>query len=131
MQFIDAVAMIQTICQHHKGFTKHEVKDTIAARKAQAMIGHPNDAQFVEMVRNNTINNCPIKTAHIINTLTIFGPSIARVHLKTVCCKPEQVEAELGCIPDNIHCLHRFVVMTADVMFVNSIAFLTTLSQKL
>jgi hypothetical protein len=44
MQSTAAVAMIQTICQHYQGFTKCEVQDAIAARKAQAMTGHPTDA---------------------------------------------------------------------------------------
>jgi hypothetical protein len=43
---------------------------------------------------------------------------------KTIPCKPEQVEAEPGRIPDNFHQLHQFVVLTAGV---NGIAFLTTL----
>jgi hypothetical protein len=37
MQSMDAVAMIQTICQCYKGFTKRKVKDAIAACKAQAI----------------------------------------------------------------------------------------------
>jgi hypothetical protein len=35
MQSKAAVAMIQTIHQHYEGFTKHEVQDAIAARKAK------------------------------------------------------------------------------------------------
>jgi hypothetical protein len=77
---MDAIAMIQTVHQHYKDFTKCKVKDAIVARKAQAMTDHPTGAQFVEIVRNNTIKNCPIKPAHITNTLSIFGPSIAGVH---------------------------------------------------
>jgi hypothetical protein len=127
MHSMDAVSMIQTICQCYKGFTKHKVKDTIAACKAQAMTCHPADARFMEMMRNNSIKICPIKPTHITNLLTIFGLSIAGVRGKTVCCKPEQVEAELG----RIHCLNRFVVMTANVILVNGIAFLTTLLWKL
>jgi hypothetical protein len=131
MQSKAAVAMIQTIRQRYKGFTKRKVQDAIAARKAQAMTGRPTDAQFLEMVRNKTIKNCPIKPKHITNACSIFVPSIVGVRRKTIRCKPEQVEAEPGRIPDDFHCLYRFVVITADVMFVNSIAFLTTLSQKL
>jgi hypothetical protein len=78
MQSMDTtVAMIQTIHQHYKGFTKHEVKDAFVDCKAQAMTGLPTDAQFVEMVRNNTIKNCFIKPVHITNALTIFSPRIA------------------------------------------------------
>jgi hypothetical protein len=39
-----AMAMIQTNRQCYKGFTKRKVQDAIAARKAQAMTGHPTDA---------------------------------------------------------------------------------------
>jgi hypothetical protein len=131
MQSKAAVAMIQTIRQHYKGFTKRKVQDAIKARKAQAMTGHPTDAQFLEMVRNKTIKNCPVKPKHITNDCSIFGLSIAGVRGKTVRRKPEQLEAYPGCIPDDFHRLYRFVVITADVMFVNGIAFLTTLSQKL
>jgi hypothetical protein len=131
MQSMDTVAMIQTVCQCYKGLTKHEVKDAIVVHKTQAMTVHPNDTHSMEMVRNNTIKNCLIKPVHITNTLSIFSPSIVGVHGKTVRYKPEQVEAELGCIPDDIHHLHRFVVTTADMMFINGIAVLTMLSWKL
>ena len=52
-----AVAMIQTVCQRYEGFTKRKVQDAIAAHKAQAMTGHPTNAQFHKMVRNKTIIN--------------------------------------------------------------------------
>jgi hypothetical protein len=94
------------------------------------MTGHPSNVHFNEMVRNKTIKKCPINPKHIANAHTIFGSSIAGVHGKTVCCKPKQVEVEPGHIPDNFHQLHQFVVLTADIMFVNGIAFLTTLSQN-
>jgi hypothetical protein len=91
MQSTDAVAMIQTIHQCYKGFIKCKVKDTIAAGNAQAMTGHPTEAQFMKMVTNVTIKSCPIRPTHITNALTIFGLSIAGVQRKTVCCKPEFV----------------------------------------
>jgi hypothetical protein len=36
-----------------------------------------------------------------------------------------------GRISDDFHRLHKFIVLTADVMFVNGIAFLTTHLQKM
>jgi hypothetical protein len=128
---MNAMAMVETVRQHYEGYTKHKVQDAIAARKAQAMVGKPTDAQFLKMVRSNTIKKFPIKPTHIANALIIFGLSAAGVRRKTLCHKPEQVEAEPGRIPDDFHCLQKIVVLTADVMFVNSIAFLITLSKKL
>ena len=95
------------------------------------MTGHPTDAQFLKMVSNNSIKNCPVKPEHITNAYSIFGPSIAGVRGRTTRQKPEQVEAVVGRIPDDFHRLHKCVVLMADVMFVNGMAFLTTLSRKL
>ncbi len=81
--------------------------------------------------KKKTIKNCPIKSKHITNAHAVFNLSIAGVPGKTICCNPKQVEAKSGCIPDNFHQLHQLVVLTADVMFVIGIAFLTTLSWKL
>ncbi len=131
MQSTNAVAMIQTVCQQYEGFTKRKVQDATAACKAQAMTGHPIDAQFLKLVRNNSIKNCPVKPGHITNAHSIFGPSIAGVRGRTTRQKPERVEAAVGHIPDDFYCLHKFVVLTANVMFVNGMAFLTTLSRKL
>ncbi len=110
MQSKAAVAMIQTVPQRYEGFTKRKVQDAIAARKAQAMTGHPTDAQFLGMVRNKTIKNCPIKAKHITNACSIFGLSIAGVRGKTVRRKPERVEAEPGLIQDDFHRLHQFQI---------------------
>jgi hypothetical protein len=106
MQSTNAVVMIQTVCQQYEGFTKRKVQDATAARKAQAMTGHPTNTQFLKLVRNNSIKNCPVKPDHITNAHSIFGPSIAGVRGRTSRQKPERVEAAVGCIPDDFHCLH-------------------------
>jgi hypothetical protein len=92
------------------------------------MTGHPSDAQFQAMVSNNPIKDCPIRLGHISDARSIFGPSIAGVQGKTVHPPPKQVEAAPNRIPDDYHCLHKFVMLTTDIMFVNGIAVLATLS---
>jgi hypothetical protein len=42
------IALIQTMCVNMDGFTKREVKDARAARKAQAMFGPQLIANFWE-----------------------------------------------------------------------------------
>jgi hypothetical protein len=131
MQSTLTVAMVQTTRQRYEGFMKCKVPNAMIPCKGQAMTGHPSNAQFQAMMRSNTIKNCPMKPKHIANANSIFGLSIAGVRGKTTHCKPNQVEAAPGRIPDDFHHLHKFIVLTTDVMFVNGIAFLTTLLQKL
>ena len=44
--------------------------------------------------------------------------------------KSDGVEIDLIQIPRDFYELHKFLTLTVDVMFVNGIAFLTTLSRK-
>ena len=48
---------------------------------------------------------------------------------KTVRQRPERVVPEYLEIPRDYYRLHRFVTLTADVMFVNGLPFLTKMSQ--
>ncbi len=75
MQSIDALAMVQTLRQRYQGFTKCKVKVAIVACRAQAMTGHPTDAQFVEMVRNNTLKTAPSN----LPTSPMPSPSLIQV----------------------------------------------------
>ena len=45
--------------------------------------------------------------------------------------KPEKVNPEYTDIPRDFYKLHKVVTFTADVMFVNGIAFLATLPQDI
>ena len=59
-------AMVQTICQHYEGFTKHEIREANAAHKAQSMTRHPSNAQFKNIVRNKTIKIAPSKPTTLL-----------------------------------------------------------------
>ena len=45
--------------------------------------------------------------------------------------KPERVHGETLSIPRDIYKLHHYVTLTADLMYVNGVTFLTTLSRKI
>ena len=50
---------------------------------------------------------------------------------KSVRQKPGRVEPEFIKIPRDFYELHKFVTLVADVMFVNGLPFLTTLSRDI
>ena len=56
------------------------------------------------------------------------GPDIAGVRGKTVWRVPKHVITDYVAIPQDFIMLHIYVTLVADVMFVNSIPFLVTLS---
>ena len=125
------VAMLQTVRDNMEGFTKREVRDAILARRTQAMVGHPSDSDFAEMVSRTVLDDCPVKPPAVSNAIAIFDRDRATIPGKTVRRKSERVETEYLSIPDAFYWLHHFVTLTDDVMFINEVPFLTTQSRKI
>ena len=128
----NAFAFLQTVRQNMEGFTKHKLKGANLARKAQAILGHPSSKELSQVVSNNFgINNCPINPIDISNTDAIYGRDLGGIKGKTVRKKPERVQGDIIQIPKDFYKLHRFVTLTADIMYVNGVPFLTTSSRKI
>ena len=71
----------------------------------------------------------PVTPIDVSNALAIFGPNLSRVKGGTVRTKPSWVETEFVIeIPRDFYKLNCFVTLTYDVLFVNGIPFLMTLS---
>ena len=64
-----ALSFVQTVQGNMKGFTKREVEEAQKAHKAQAMLGHPTDRDFLGMVPGGMISNCPV-TENAVKMLT-------------------------------------------------------------
>ena len=72
-----------------------------------------------------------VKPNSITNALDIYGPYLLVVRGKQVRNQPTRVETGTEHIPNDFHWLEQFVTLTDDVMFLNGVAFLTTLSSKI
>ena len=123
--------MLETVQKNFEGYTKREVKKAILAREAQAMVAHPPDDKFKQMVSHENLRNCSVKVKDITNARALFGLNRSRLKGGTVRQNPERVDPVYTAIPRDFYELHRFVTLTADVMFVNGIPFLVTLSRKI
>ena len=128
---VQEVGMLQTVSMNYKIYIKKEVEADILARKVQARVVHPSDAEFKNMVRDKLLENCPLKIEHITNKNITFGPNVTGLRGKSVRTKTTRVEREYIPIPRYFYVLHKFVMLKADVMFVNGLPFLIPLSRKI
>ena len=127
-----AIAMIQTVRDNYEGYTKREVQEATLARKAQLNLGCPTEKEFAKMVSSSSgVSNIPIDPIAVTHARAIFGPDLPNKRGKEVRGKPDRVDTALVKIPADLARLHHVVTLTADVMFVNGVAFLVTLSRKL
>lgn len=120
--------VVPTVHGNFDGYSKQDIIGAIKARKLQSMIGGPGLADYTGMVREKMIVDCPIDHIDIKNAHTIFGPDLAGIRGRTVRRRPEHVEVWVVAIPWDFLALHRFIILTADIIFVNGIPFLLTCS---
>jgi hypothetical protein len=119
--------MVNTVRANFEGYTKHNIEKVQEARHLQGMIGNPTERDFVGMVHEKLITNCPVTVHDIQNANQIFGPNLANLRGKTTRTKLEHVRVDYVKIPQVFMELNKFVTIVADVMFVNGLPFLVTL----
>jgi len=54
------LTLLQTVRKNFEGFTKKQVEKALLARNVQAMVGHPSDGEFNQMVSFPSINTVPL-----------------------------------------------------------------------
>ena len=71
----EAFAMVQIVCKNFEVYMKKELEKATYAHQAHAMMGHPMDEKFKQLVSSNAIKNCPVTLQDIANATAIFGPN--------------------------------------------------------
>ena len=117
------IALMTMIQDNFEGYMKKQVEGAIKAWHLQAMLGHQSRKDYESMVHANLIANCPVTPSNISHAHKLFGENLAGLRGKTVHRKPEQVVMDYVKIPRDLIQTNKYVTLTADVMFVNNLAF--------
>ena len=124
-------AFAQTVRDNIEGYTKREVEAAALVRKARIRVGCAPPKEFANIVSQCTLGNTPFTPLDLQRADAIFGPDVPNLKANSVRDKPTRVEVEVLPIPRDYYTLNNFVTLTADVMFVNEVPFLTTLSRRI
>ena len=125
------VCLVDTVDIRAEGYTPRQVAAGRVARKAISMMGSPSVSTMKVMVRDNLINNCPVTVESLNIADDIFGPDVASIQGKMARRRPAHVGLDEVEVPPEIFDRNSSVVVVADVMFVNGLAFLVSVSRGL
>jgi hypothetical protein len=127
------VTLLNTVEENKTLYSAAEQARALLARRIQNMIGHPSTKDFKRIVASGTIlPNCPITTRDIAAAEDIFGPSLGCLKGKTTRrSSPPVTHFEAEPVPPALLERHRDVTLSVDIMFVNKIPFLVTISRYL
>jgi hypothetical protein len=123
--------LINTVADNKANYTARSYKQALVARKLQNVIGHPSLVSYVDIVNNNLIKNCPINGEDVLAAEDILGTNLDSLKGKTVRHGGIHVRTEHHVVPRSIMDQHRDVTICIDIMFVNQIPFLVTISRAI
>jgi hypothetical protein len=95
------------------------------------MIGYPSTRDFLKLVDNNLIPNCPIGRSDVLAAEAIFGPNVKALKGKTVRQGELHIKSDILPIPRDIMSLYREVTLCVGIMYLNKIPFLLTISRNI
>lgn len=127
----NGVIMVSTVAENVKSFTKREVKRAEQARRLMAVIGRPSESKMCTILNNRQLMNSDACVQDVINARLIFGPDVGSLKGKTVREKEPHVDITITPIPTELMERHRHVVVCFDIMYVNRVVFLVSISRAL
>jgi hypothetical protein len=122
---------LDTVKNNREGFTDRDFEQAKRARKALGLVRYPSPKDFKHMVSSNMIKNCPVTSIDITNANKIFGTDVATLKGKTVRMTHPPVVTDYVQIPNEIMSLNRNITLAIDLMFVNGLPFMVSISRKI
>jgi hypothetical protein len=124
-------SFINTVADNSAKFTSRELIAAKLARKIQNTIGHPSTTTYINIINKTLLKDCPVTEQDVRNAELIFGPNLGSIKGKTGRSSSTPVLGEYHALPSSILTTYKNVTLCVDIMFINQIIFLITLSRKL
>jgi hypothetical protein len=121
-------AFITTVKKQMELYTKHEYKAAVHTCRVQNIMMHPGVWEYMNIVDRNLVQNMPVTRDDIRATEDIFGPNLSSLKGKMVNRPSVPLTRRINGLPMEIKEKNQFVTLAMDVMFVNKIPFLHTIS---
>ena len=86
--------LINTVADNCSKYTNRAYLRATTARRIQQMIGRPSTREFIKIVDQNLLPNCPVTRADIMAAEKIFGPDLGILKGKTVRKQTDHVDTD-------------------------------------
>ena len=122
---------IQSVKENASFYTKRQYERALETQKFYNTIGNPSLNDFKSIIKMNAIKNCPITLKDIDIAEQIFGKDINTLKGKTVRNKPIPVIQDYIQVPKEIKKIHSNIELCVDIMYIQNIMFLVTISKRI
>ncbi|MHA7927606.1 MAG: reverse transcriptase domain-containing protein, partial [Marinobacter sp.] len=124
-------ALVQTVDENKSKYSARDYQRAEMARTIQKTIGRPSTKQFLRIVSEGQLPNCPITREDVLAAEAIFGPDVGSLKGKTTHTRSTPVNIQNVPLPVELMSRYQKVIIGGDVMFVNKIPFFLSISRHL
>ena len=122
------MVLINTVFDSREEFSQRQYDSTNQAHHELAVVGYPSEKDFKNMVHSGMIPNFPVTLDDIKSSNTIFVPDVPSLKGKIMRRQTRPVVSnEINILKDILQ-LHKTLSVAADIVFVNRMAFLVSIS---
>jgi hypothetical protein len=122
---------VNSVKENKKGFTARQFEDAKQARKPYYILGCPTVKNFKAILRQNSIQNCPMTVVDVSNAEKIFGPDIGTLQGESIRKPPIPVKRNLIDIPPELKQQHEDLTFCMDIMLVNGMPMNTGIDRSI
>jgi hypothetical protein len=127
----NGMVLVNTVASNKTKYSNDDYVRALKARKIQVLIGRPSLREYLQIVKHGLLPNCPINQEDIMAAEDIFGPEVGCLKGKMARKKAPIVEENRYGIPASILSRYRDITLCVDVMYINGISFLVTVSKHI
>ena len=127
----DAWAFFETVKGQKSQFTKKDVRRAARARKIQNIIGRPGLRQFKDILDKQLLPHSELEVRDLNNAEKIYGTNLGSLKGKTTATTNTSVRTTTHDLPPYVKEHHSDVTVAIDIMFINKVPFLVTISRGL
>ena len=125
------VFMVNAVKDNRRNFTNNDYLRAIRARELQVTIGRPSDKDFIKILKATCLPNCPVTPRDVIIANSLFGPDVGALNGKTTRHSPPIVDSPVPVDITSILKHYGEVTLCVDLMYVNRVPLLVTLSRNI
>ena len=94
-------------------------------------VGRPSDKDFIKILKTSSLPNCPVTPRDVIIANKLFGPDVGALKGKTTRRSPPIVDSPVPVDITSILKYYGEVTLCVDLMYVNRVPLLVTLSRNI
>ena len=128
---VQVTSHVQTIEENAKFLTPKGIAQTNVAKQLLHMLGYPFVDNLKTIIKMNMIWDNPITKSDVKLMEHLFKPDIPTIKGKTTRQHPHHLVSNMVSIPHELHNTQCNVCLYIEIMYINGMPFLTTISKNI